>query len=478
MNVIKVLTSVIFPLITFPYISRILGPEGVGRVNFANSFVAYFVLMASVGIPMYGIREVAKVRDDRQALSELVQELLLIHCCATLAVGILFIAVAFSGTKTRNESELFIIVSFSIPLALFAMEWLYQGLEEYAYITIRSMVISALCLIALFVLVHQSKDYLINAAILVMATMGSSILNFWNARKIVFAKRSNPFNLRRHIGVLPIVYAYVFITSFYCNLDVVMLGYFSTPRNIGYYTGAMKFIKVFSLILASLGGVVLPRLSWYLANAKMQEFDRTIEKSLSIILFLCLPVFGALEVLGREIIFAVVGQQYADSILCLRISAPIVFFVGMTGVLGVQILYPLGNEKKAMISVGCGAAVSLVANLILIPRFAHFGAAWGTMLAEGAVFAAQIALVRSVHRVPWPWRSVRRYLMGTIAMVCVLFAIGVVSEGLKPWIQLLIQIPVGSMIYFVILLITKEAVIIELLGKLLVLRRRLIGLAS
>jgi len=455
-NMARVVASMIFPLITFPYTSRILGPEGTGKLNFANSFVAYFVLFASVGISLYGTREVAKVRDDARALRELVQELLVLHGVATLVGFALYLVSIFLDGKLHAELALFLVVSASIPLALFNMDWLYGGLEEYVYITVRSLAFTILSVVALFLFVHHPRDYLATAVITVVATLGSSTLNFWNARKIVFHRRTGPWNFQRHIRPMGAVYLLNGITSLYINLDTVMLGFLSTNKSVGYYAAAMKLTKMLLMVVTSFGGVLLPRLSWYLANGKRDEFDRMLRKSLAVVLLLCLPITIALMLMSREILLVLAGQKYLESASCLVVTAPIILFIGLTNIFGIQILYPLGRERDVVQSVGVGAVVALILDVLLIPRYAHLGAAWGTFLAECAVLLAQLLLIRRRYPIFWPWASISRYLLATAAMGSYLLAIRWGVPENKLWLRLLADVPVGAAIYFAVLFLTRE----------------------
>jgi O-antigen/teichoic acid export membrane protein len=465
MNMLKVVAGMIFPLITFPYTSRILGPEGTGKTNFASSLVAYFILLASIGIPLYGIREVAKVRDDRKALSALVQELLVLHGGAMVVSFIAFLGVIAFNQKVHAESFLFFIVSTSIPLSMLSMEWLYQGLEEYVYITVRSLSFTALSVVALFLFVHHEGDYMVTAGITVLSSLGSSVLNFWNARKIVFAKREAPWQFQRHFKPLGTVYALNFITSIYINLDTVMLGFMATIKSVGYYASAMKITKMLLGVVVSFGGVLLPRLAWYLANDKRDEFDRMLRKSLGVVLLLCLPITVALMLMSREILLVFAGAKYLPAADCLVVTAPIILFIGLTNIFGIQILYPLGKEKEVVFSVAAGAVTAAILNAILIPRFAHIGAAWGILIAECVVLAVQLVLVRQSYKVPWPVSNVTKYLLATALMGAVLLGTRHLVPEEKLWLRIAMDVPVGAGVYFSLLFLLKEEFVGEVFAK-------------
>jgi len=453
----------IFPLITFPYTSRILGPEGTGKVSFATSFVSYFILLASIGIPLYGIREIARIRDDKKKLSELTQELFVMQFICSIIISLIFFIVIVINKKLYDEKTLFFIVSFSIVLSSLGMEWLYQGLEEYSYITKRSIVFSTISAISIFVFIHNKEDYLISAAITVFASLGSSVLNFYNARKILFVKRSVPWNFKRHIRPLAMVYLMNFIISIYIQLDTVMLGFMSSAKNVGYYASGLKINKMLLTLVASLGGVLLPRLSYYIANNLKNDFNKLLKRSFEVIWVLCLPLVAALMLLSKEIITMFAGNQYLPASECIIITAPVVLFIGLTNIFGIQILYPLGRDKEVIISVAAGAIISVIVNLLLIPHFAHIGAAIATLISELVVLIVQFILIPKEYRVLMPLNTIFKYLFATL-FLSVLIAL--VKIGISQfWLRLIIAMPTGLLVYFVTLLLMKETLVIEIITK-------------
>ena len=454
----------IFPLITFPYTSRILGPEGTGKVSFATSFVGYFILLASIGIPLYGIREIARVRDDKKKLSELTQELFVMHLITSIFIFLIFIALIFLNGKLSDEKTLFFIASFSIILTTLGMEWLYQGLEQYSYITIRSIIFSTISTIAIFVFIHHKEDYIISAAIGVFAALGSSILNFYNARKILFAKRIEPWNFKRHIKPMAMVYLMNFIISIYIQLDTVMLGFISSPKNVGYYASGLKINKMLLGLVTSLGGVLLPRLSYCIANEMNEEFNRMLKKSFEVIWILCLPTVAALMTLSKEIIVLFAGNQYLPASICIIVTAPVILFIGLTNIFGIQILYPLGRDKEVVYSVAAGAFFAFILNLLLIPYLAHIGAAIATLASELIVLIVQILLISKEYRVLMPFNTIVKYLIATLLMVVLIF---LVKMGISQyWVRLIIVVPSGIFLYFGALILMKESLVIEIITKI------------
>lgn len=451
MNLTRTLATLVFPLITFPYTSRILGPEGNGKTSFAFSLVNYFVLLASIGVPLYGIREVAKIRNNKAELSALVQELLILHGCASLVSFACFLGMIAISPKVHEEALLFWIVSCSIPLSMLTMEWLYNGLEEFVYITIRSVVFSAISVIALFLFVHHKGDYVVNAAITVMASLGSSVLNFWNARKIVFAKRNQAWNFHRHLKPIMLVYALNFVISLYAQLDTVMLGFMSSAVNVGYYSTAMRLTKMLLSLVSSMSSVLLPRLSFFLSNNMLKQFDEMLRKSIGVLILLCFPVTTGLILINRELLLLLAGPQYLPAVACSIITAPVILAIGLSGIFGYQILYSMHREKQFVLSVSIGAVLNISLNLILIPRFAHFGAAWGAVIAEAAILGSQIFMANRFYKVNWPWKNIAKCGFATIAMAIFLLAVHAMIPEHRLITRIFVDVFGGATVYFFIL---------------------------
>jgi O-antigen/teichoic acid export membrane protein len=282
----------------------------------------------------------------------------------------------------------------------------------------------------------------------------------------VFAPRKDPWQFRRHLKPLGTVYALSFITSIYVNLDTVMLGFLATAKSVGYYTSAMKLTKMLLALVVSFGSVLLPRLSYYLANDKRGEFDRMLRRSLGFVLLLCLPIIAALMLLSKEILLVFAGVRYLPAADCLVVTAPVILFIGLTNIFGLQILYPLGKERDVVLSVGVGAVVAATLDLILIPSYAHFGAAWGTLIAECAVMIVQLILVRRSYEIHWPWRNITKYVMATALMTCLLLFVRWNIPESRLWLRLLIDVPAGAGTYFLVLHVVHEEVVRELILKM------------
>lgn len=460
MNSLLTVSSIIFPLITFPYVSRILLPEGNGRISFAASIIAYFSMLAQLGIPTYGIRACAKIRNDKEELSRTVHELLIINIIMSLFVYFIFACSIYLVPRFREEKTLFIITSLTILFNTIGIEWLYKGLEQYTYITVRSIIFKFIALIATFLLVHQQRDYVVYAAISIFAASASNILNFINAYKYIIVKPVGNYHIKQHLKPVCIFFGMSCATTIYINLDTVMLGFLKGNIEVGYYSAAIKIKTILVSVVTSLGVVMLPRASYYVEQGLNEEFMRITKKAINFVIHVAIPIMLFFIYFARESVFFLSGNEFAASILPMQIIMPTLLFIGLTNIMGIQILVPLGKEITVLYSEIVGACVNLTINFILIPRMASCGAAIGTLIAEIVVWIVQYMVLRNV--ISEMYKELK-YLPIFLALV-----LGSISSL---WVKLLplinfFKLVIGSLMFFgvylLVLTVFKEPLILEM----------------
>lgn len=464
MNFILTASAFIFPLITFPYATRILLPEGTGRVAFATSVVSYFTMFAMLGIPTYGVRACAKVKDDKEELSRTVQEIMIINLVMTSVTYLVFFIALFKVERFQQDQSLLLVSSFSIILHTMGVNWLYQGLEQYAYITIRSLIFKVIGIFFLFAFVHDRDDFVIYGAITVFTGYGSYIWNTLRLRKIINLKPVGSYHLKRHMKPILIFFAMSVATSIYTHLDTVMLGFMNTNTELGYYNAAVKLKSILVSLITSMGTVLLPRLSYYYEKGKKEEFMHMVSKALNFVLLLALPLSVYFIAFAEESILLLSGENFLDAALAMKLIVPTILFIGLTNVLGIQVMVPTGREKNVLVSVAVGAAVDFLLNIFWIPRYGAAGAALATTLAELAVLIVQGVMLhsmlntvcRNVH-----WIKIGIAVLGSGATIRF---IKIAVSGLTIFMSLVISSVVFFGIYFIILLIDKEPQVQEIIG--------------
>ncbi len=389
LNALLTISSIIFPFITYPYVSRVLGPTGLGKIEFACSNISYFSLLAQLGIPTYGVKACATVRDNKLELARTVYELMLINLVMTLIAYACLVPTLIFVPQIRNEKLLHIVISSTLLFNAIGIEYLYKGLEQYRYITIRSIAFKFVAFISMFLLVRAKQDYIIYGGITIFAASASNIMNFIHSRKVLGVKVSGKLNCRKHLKPIMIFFAMTCATTIYLNMDKTMLGFMTTEDDVGYYGASVKIKTMLVALITSLGAVILPRASYYIDHKQFEEFKRITAKALRFVFVAAVPLMVFFIEFSREGILFVSGPEFVDAIMPMAILMPTLLLIGITNILGIQVLVPLGKEKYVLYSEIVGATVDLVLNLILIPRFKATGAAIGTLAAEFAVLVVQ-----------------------------------------------------------------------------------------
>ena len=466
MNAILAMSQFIFPLITFPYISRILLPEGTGKLNFATSVVSYFAMFSQLGIPTYGIRACARVRDDKEKLSKTVHELLAINLCMCVIVYIVFGISIININRLNQERQLFYILGLSIVLNALGVEWLYRALEQYAYITVRSLIFKALAVICMFLFVHKKEDYIIYGFISVLASSASCILNFYNLRKHIIV---NPFKvgklcISQHIRMILLFFSMSIATTIYTNLDNVMLGFMKGNEEVGYYGAAVKIKSILVSLVTSASSVLLPRASYYVDKNMREKFYEVLRKTMHFIILSAIPMAIYSILYAKESIFFLSGNEYENAITPMRIIMPTLILIGITNILGIQMMIPLEMERKVLESEVVGAIVDFGLNLILIPTYGASGAAVGTLVAETIVLIYQSVAVRNIP--VQIYKEVSFFKIFFASFAAIIAAIMIKLLKISNICTLLISAVVFFGMYFLIMLIWKDTIVIDTLKQI------------
>lgn len=465
MNMILTASTFIFPLITLPYITRVLAVEGVGKVTVATSIAQYFSMVAMLGVPTYGIRACAQVRDDREKLTRTVQEILLLNLLISVFVYVAYFVAVWQVPKMHNDAALYWIMSSTIIFNVIGVEWLYKGLEQYTYITVRSIIFKAVGLVLMFLFVRHQGDYVIYGAISIVATVGSNFLNFINLRKYIDLKPVGHYDLKRHLKEVMIFFAMAAATTIYTNLDNVMLGFLKNETQAGYYGTSIKIKGLLVSFVTALSTVLLPRVSYYIERGMKEEFKRVSRKALHFVVLLALPVSVYFILYARESIFFLASNTYENSILPMQIIMPTVLLIGLTNVLGLQIMVPIGKEKMVFYSVLAGGIADFVANMIFIPTLDAAGAALGTLIAEAVVLIVQLIVLRDwiidlFSEVQWIKACVATVIAGVVCC-------GVKALNLSNFIALVLSVCVFGVVYAILLLVMREPLFLEMLQDVL-----------
>lgn len=455
-NLVKTVVGLIFPLITFPYASRTLGVENIGRVNFANSVMNYFVLFAGLGISNYAIREGAKIRDNQESINKFCTEILFINICSTmvsyLGVWILIQFPIFQPYKT-----LLLLFSTTILFNVVGMNWLFNIYEEFAYITVRTILFQIVSLVLLLIFVEERSDFIIYAGIMVLSSVGANIFNIFYSRKFVHFFPGKPYSIKKHLKPIFIIFGMSIASTIYLNLDMTMLGLQAGDYQTGLYTAASKLNKVVCNVIASVCAVFLPRLAYYMQMNRKEDFRTLVDKAFYYILGLTIPATVGMLVLSKEIVIVFSGTAFLDAVPAAMIKAPNIILSVINGFIAVQLFMPLNKEKESLYATIAGAIINCTLNYFMIPRWGAAGAAFATICAEGAVFFICLICLKGIYPLRNLVQETWKYLIGGAGI----FVIGTLIQKteLSLWFRIISITIAGTFIYFIILFCFKAALI-------------------
>lgn len=466
LNLINTGTQMLFPLITFPYVCRVIEADGIGQINFFQSIISYISLFTCLGIPMYAIREIARDRSDVVQMNRTAMEILLLHSMLTL-VGYAMVAIlCLTVPQLQVNTPLFLILSLTIFFTAIGCEWFYQGIEDFKYITIRGLIIKTVSVVLLFIFVKSKTDLLYYGCYTVFGVLGGNIFNFFRLRKYIHRENIifSELHIKRHIKPVLKVFSFSVVTSIYLQLNTVLLGFLKNALAVGYFAAATKVMQMLLTMSACLGSVMMPRASHLIAENKEDEFNRLIQKSYDFTLAIALPMTIGLIFCAPSLITALCGVKFEHSILPSQIIAPIILMVAISNVFGIQVLFPKGKINIVTLCCGIGAVADLILNLCLIPFFSYIGTSIAYLGAEVATTVSMYFIGRRYIPIIYFKKSHLTYALGCIVMAFALYGLSLLQ--LPTLTILLLQGCCGVLAYFIILCICKDEMLVQILSKI------------
>lgn len=466
LNLINTGTQMLFPLITFPYVCRVIEADGIGQINFFQSIISYISLFTCLGIPMYAIREIARDRSDVVKMNRTAMEILLLHSLLTL-VGYAIVAIlCLTVPQIQVNIPLFLILSLTIFFTAIGCEWFYQGIEDFKYITIRGLIIKTVSVVLLFIFVKSKTDLLYYGCYTVFGVLGGNIFNFFRLRKYIHRENIifSELHIKRHVKPVLKVFSFSVVTSIYLQLNTVLLGFLKNALAVGYFAAATKVMQMLLMMSSCLGSVMMPRASHLIAENKEDEFNRLIQKSYDFTLAIALPMTIGLIFCAPSLITALCGVKFEHSILSSQIIAPIILMVAISNVFGIQVLFPKGKINIVTLCCGIGAVADLILNLCLIPFFSYIGTSIAYLGAEVATTVSMYFIGRKYITIIYFKKSHLTYALGCVVMAFALYGLSLLQ--LPTLTILLLQGCCGVLAYFIILCICKDEMLVQILSKI------------
>ena len=476
LNGLRSVLSLFFPLITFPYVTRILSVSGIGIYNFSNTYVSYFILIAGLGIATYAVREGAKYRENPKKIDRFASQIFSLNMIATMIAYLLLFASLIIFKNLHNYVSCILIFSLQILFTTLGTEWIYTIYEDYAYITIRSIVFKIISILLLFILVKKPEDYLIYAAITVFSAVGSNFLNFIHVRDFVHIKLTTRTNWKRHLKPVLVIFASSVAVTIYVASDTTILGLLKSDYAVGIYSTSVKIYQVTQNLLSALLTVTIPRLAFLWGRKCINEYNQVLSKVISLLGILVLPAAVGLMMLSREVVLIIASEKYLPSVNSLRIISWAIIFSIFAWIFSECVLIPAKREKLVLRNTIVTAVENVILNFILIPFMSYDGTSLSTVLAELTVMIMNgyscWDIIKPVIFTKDTIKNLVDSIIGCVGIViiCLLCNFGFKSLILKTVFSVLFSI----IIYGTILILLKNKNIYSILDRFkMILKNRL-----
>lgn len=379
-NLLLTISNVLFPLLVIPYITRVLLVSEVGKIMYTDSITQYLILISALGIPFYGVREIAKLSDQKEKISNIVIELVIIQLILSV-ISALFLIFLIPRFGSIIDSKLISLSCILIIGNSFFIEWYFQGIQNFKYIALRSIIFRVISIFLIVLLVKQKTDGLIYYLIITVLTISCGIMNISKFLKTGFYGIKE-LNFKRHFKPLLMTFGISFSISVYAILDTIILGYFYGQENIGYYTISLKIVKTFWVIINAFGIVMISHTSNLIKEDKMDEVSLNTSRSLNVILTFTIPFIMFCQIFPKEILWIIGGKSYEKADDLIRILSFLPLIIGVCNIYGTQFLMVYNKEKYVLRATLIALIISLLSNLILVPHLKEIGTGISNVLSE------------------------------------------------------------------------------------------------
>ena len=447
----------IVPLITTPYLSRVLGAEAIGIYSYTLSITTYFILFGSLGVAMYGQREIAYVQEDKEKRSKVFYEILLMRFI-TLGISMIIFYITFA--MKGQYGIYYRILMLEIIANALDISWFFQGIEEFKKTVIRNTIVKVVSVICIFIFVKNSNDLNKYFLIYVLSTFLGNISLWMYIPKYIERISIKKLQIFRHLKPTIALFIPQVAVQIYTVLDKTMIGSIVEDKSeVGFYEQAQKMIKLLITISTALGTVMVPRMASTFAKGDKKKLREYMDRSFQFVLMLVFPLMFGMISIANKFVPIFYGSGYEKVIILINIIVPIVLAIGLSNVIGTQYLLPTKKQKEYTISVTAGAVVNFILNMIFIRLWGAVGASIATVIAEFTVTIVQCYMVREEINSLEIIKMMKKYVIASIVMLIMSLIVGkIINNSI---ISIICQIIVSGVVYFVLLLILKDKIVKE-----------------
>ncbi len=427
-SILLILANYVFPFLTYPYVSRVLGVNGIGTCNFVDSIINYFILFSTLGIDSLGVREIARHKDDKEALDRTFSNIFIVNLSLTAIMLAVLLVCTFTVPKLSDHKDLMFLGAFKLVFNCLLVEWLFRGLEDFRLITIRSILVKTIYVVCVFLFVRERSDvwlyYLLSSLMVVV----NALVNMFFSRtrvRIVFSgvKFWSTFKSLLALGV------YAILTSMYTTFNVTFLGFACDEVQVGYYTTATKIYYIVMALFTAFTNVMLPRMSNIVAAGETARFKEYFSLAVDVLLAFSIPVLAWMIIMAPDIVLVISGAEFGGAVAPMIIIAPLLYVVGYEQILVLQTLLPLGKDKILLRNSIVGAIAGVVLNLALVPVLACIGSAVVWIVTECIILVLSQIAVKKEIRIGFPLKPTVKSVVIYLPFAVLIWSCRVIPSG-------------------------------------------------
>lgn len=459
-SVLLVMANYVFPFLTYPYVSRVLGVTGIGACNFVDSIINYFILFSTLGIETLGVREIAKHSGDKESLNRTFSNIFVVNLSLTgVMLALLFVATAVVPQLSAHK-DLMYIGAFKLVFNCLLMDWMFKGLEDFQLITRRTIILKTLYVAAVFLFVRQRGDVWVYYLLSSLLVVCNAIVNMLLARRRVrlTLRGLRFFSTFKSLLALGV---YAILTSMYTTFNVSFLGFISGEEEVGFYTTATKICYLILAVFTAFTDVMLPHMSSLVSSGDMDRFKDRFRMAVDFILALSLPIVIWLAFMAPDVVQVIAGSEFGGAVLPLRIIAPLIFIIAFEQILVLQTLLPLGRDKLLLRNSAIGAALGLALNVALVPVLAAIGSSIVWLCIELLILVLSQRAVRNIIEIEFPYLKLLKNLAVCIPLAIVFVAC--LSMSASSLVKVLVTMAIAGVYILVYQMIIKKGALLKAL---------------
>ena len=427
-SILLILANYVFPFLTYPYVSRVLGVNGIGTCNFVDSIINYFILFSTLGIDSLGVREIARHKDDKEALDRTFSNIFIVNLSLTAIMLAVLLVCTFTVPKLSDHKDLMFLGAFKLVFNCLLVEWLFRGLEDFRLITIRSILVKTIYVVCVFLFVRERSDvwlYYLLSSLMVVVNALVNMFFFRTRVRIVFSgvKFWSTFKSLLALGV------YAILTSMYTTFNVTFLGFACDEVQVGYYTTATKIYYIVMALFTAFTNVMLPRMSNIVAAGETARFKEYFSLAVDVLLAFSIPVLAWMIIMAPDIVMVISGAEFGGAVAPMIIIAPLLYVVGYEQILVLQTLLPLGKDKILLRNSIVGAIAGVVLNLALVPVLACIGSAVVWIVTECIILVLSQIAVKKEIRIGFPLKPTVKSVVIYLPFAALIWSCRVIPSG-------------------------------------------------